>query len=46
MVDLTTRRTLDERNDLRVDPEMRRLLEILGFGGEEIPDAEGAASDP
>jgi arylsulfatase A-like enzyme len=46
MVDLRTRRTLNERNDLRVDPEMRRLLEILGYGGKESRDAEGAASDP
>ena len=35
MVDLTTRRTLDERNDLRMDPEMERLLEILGYAGDE-----------
>ena len=35
MVDLTTRRTLDERNDLRMDPEMERLLEILGYAGKE-----------
>ena len=35
MVDLTARRTLDERHDARMDPEMERLLEILGYAGEE-----------
>jgi arylsulfatase A-like enzyme len=35
MVDLTARRTLNERHDLRMDPEMERLLEILGYAGEE-----------
>jgi arylsulfatase A-like enzyme len=45
IVDLTTRRTLDQEVDLRLDPEMKQLLEILGYGGEEIPDAKGPASD-
>jgi arylsulfatase A-like enzyme len=38
-VDITRRRTFDTRDDLRADPEMKRLLEILGYVDEELPEA-------
>jgi arylsulfatase A-like enzyme len=46
-VDLHTGRTLATANDLRADPEMRRLLETLGYvdtevpAAEDVPDADG-----
>ena len=45
-VDVTGHREPGTASDLRADPEMKRLLEILGYVGEEIPDAKPPPSHP
>lgn len=45
-VDLTRRRDFDAGDPLRADPEMERLLEVLGYVDEDLSDAEAPPARP